>query len=549
MKKIVSVGESKVRFRKRRRTPNTRGQNFRKVMGDQSSDEEIVEKNGQVFRTSKKYPKTERPGLSKFETEQGMLKNAPKRTSAVEPIGASSPSPSSSLSNIFEGDCRKILEAGSNEPVDPPSSGSKSNNPKSKTRRDMLEEACKRTLAAGYSKPFGGPPSSSKANSNYDTGMGSAIKPLPENQWLKGLSLPEIRRLSNEGQRANTFSPKKSDSCSTPTMQSPSEPFNTAAQRRAHQRLDTETQLAYNPNTDTFKLKHQVVKWVKLGDINKDVSWGYFRKVNDNEMVGGYLIKKIINKHEQDMAIALDSLLVEHNIYRGGIHVPWQSCQVGTQEWSFQRKGYPVKDFLNDHEVCDDELCLAAKKYVLKRIAEIILSIHEKGYAHCDIKPDNVILIEGSDGEFEVRLIDFEHAQRKIEGNIAVDRYTLHYAPQGNQRVWDGLYYDGFCFMNLVNDFSHISGLNKNVFTKDTVTKDTVTKDNVETLLKSFIIDMEGGERRLISSRFQEYARKRFGSNQGSVSSSSSSSSSASSSYSSSSSFVKYLDKESSQNA
>ena len=44
--------------------------------------------------------------------------------------------------------------------------------------------------------------------------------------------------------------------------------------------------------------------------------------------------------------------------------------------------------------------------YIFKKIIKILMSLHANGIAHCDIKPENIMIT----GQGEVKLIDFGFA-------------------------------------------------------------------------------------------------------------------------------------------
>jgi len=53
-------------------------------------------------------------------------------------------------------------------------------------------------------------------------------------------------------------------------------------------------------------------------------------------------------------------------------------------------------------------------KDIFKQTAEAIKYIHESGYIHCDLKPDNVLIGDDMDYDIqELKLADFGMVQRK----------------------------------------------------------------------------------------------------------------------------------------
>ncbi|KAM3702902.1 hypothetical protein ACB098_04G057300 [Castanea mollissima] len=43
--------------------------------------------------------------------------------------------------------------------------------------------------------------------------------------------------------------------------------------------------------------------------------------------------------------------------------------------------------------------------------------VHEHGFVHCDIKPDNILLVPSADG-FDIKVADFGRAKRRFLGDI-----------------------------------------------------------------------------------------------------------------------------------
>lgn len=48
---------------------------------------------------------------------------------------------------------------------------------------------------------------------------------------------------------------------------------------------------------------------------------------------------------------------------------------------------------------------------IVREVARALEDVHAAGYAHCDVKPGNIILVPTSDGRVQVKLIDFGCAQ------------------------------------------------------------------------------------------------------------------------------------------
>ena len=70
-------------------------------------------------------------------------------------------------------------------------------------------------------------------------------------------------------------------------------------------------------------------------------------------------------------------------------------------------------------------------KLIFKQLLEAVQNVHEKGIAHKDIKPENVLLTENQ----TVTLIDLSSAEVMIDGRIFDAQGTVHFSPPELFRV------------------------------------------------------------------------------------------------------------------
>ena len=61
----------------------------------------------------------------------------------------------------------------------------------------------------------------------------------------------------------------------------------------------------------------------------------------------------------------------------------------------------------------------------LKKLIGAVKSFHDLGYAHCDLKPDNILVKEVRSGVFEFKLCDLENATRLGEEFQQLGKFTL----------------------------------------------------------------------------------------------------------------------------
>ncbi len=157
--------------------------------------------------------------------------------------------------------------------------------------------------------------------------------------------------------------------------------------------------------------KYSIVKELGSGTSGTVVETSYNNK--------SYAIKVIINIPKY-ITLAYEEIIILRQLSHKHIIklIKTFKCNTGQIVMVFPKYNYDLNEFMVEEEY---QFNLAEIKIIVRQIASAITYMHELGFIHTDLKPENIMLVDnslnerGRLNEIIVKLIDLGSTHRKID--------------------------------------------------------------------------------------------------------------------------------------